>query len=131
MIRPQWTLALAALSAVTVGCGRRPAAVTAGADSTARPAADSVAPPADTGSTIVKGFQNPESAKYDAELDVWYVSNVNGAPGAKDGNGYISRLKGDGTVDSLKFIVSGKNGVVLDAPKGLALEADTLWVADI
>lgn len=132
MIRPHWTFALAGLGIIAAGCGRRPAAVPAGTDSTPRPAvAGSGPPPADTGSITVKGFQNPESAKYDAELDVWYVSNVNGAPGAKDGNGYISRLKGDGTIDSLKFIIGGKNGVVLDGPKGLALQADTLWVADI
>jgi sugar lactone lactonase YvrE len=49
----------------------------------------------------------------------------------KDGNGYISRLKADGTVDSMKFIEGGKLGVTLNGPKGLALQADTLWVADI
>ena len=120
MIRPHWTFALAGLGIVAAGCGRRPAAVAAGADSTRRPAvADTGSPPADTGSITVKGFQNPESAKYDAELDVWYVSNVNGAPGAKDGNGYISRLKGDGTIDSLKFIV----GVLLSA-------FGTFWVGE-
>ena len=34
-------------------------------------------------------------------------------------------------MDSLKFIVGGVNGVQLDAPKGMALQGDTLWVADI
>src|SRR5689334_8423340 len=90
MIRSHWTLALAALSLTAAGCGRRPAAVAAGADSAATPAAADSTAPTDIGPTRVEGFQNPESAKYDAELDVWYVSNVNGLPGAKDGNGYIS-----------------------------------------
>ena len=76
-------------------------------------------------------LQNPESAKYDADQDLWYVTNVNGNPLAKDNNGYISRLTADGKVDSLKFIVAGKNGVKLNAPKGMALTGDTLWVADI
>ena len=53
------------------------------------------------------------------------------ARSAKDGNGYISRLTRDGKVDSLKFIAGGRGGVKLDAPKGLAIKGDTLWVADI
>jgi sugar lactone lactonase YvrE len=133
MIRSHSTLALAALT-LAAGCGRRAGGAAAGDDTTAAPAAaaapDSSAPAA-SGPTRLEGFQNPESAKYDAELDVWYVSNVNGSPGARDGNGYISRLKGDGTMDSLKFIAGGVKGVMLDAPKGLALQGDTLWVADI
>lgn len=111
---------------LAAACGseaRKPAA----ADST--PAGTAAEPP--SGPSRVEGFQHPESARYDAELDVWYVSNVNGSPLDKDGNGYISRLKGDGTVDSLKFIVGGQNGVTLNAPKGMAIQGDTLWVADL
>jgi hypothetical protein len=129
-----WTLTLPALTLVgaLAACGRG-AHPTLGRDTTsATPAADSAAPSAAAAApTQVEGFQTPESVKYDAELDVWYVSNINGSPLAKDGNGYISRLKGDGSVDSLKFIVGGSNGVTLDAPKGMALQGDTLWVADI
>lgn len=76
-------------------------------------------------------LQGPESARYDRDLDVWFVSNVNGLPGAKDNNGYISRLRPDGTPYQLKFIEGGKKGVTLNAPKGLAIKGDTLWVADI
>jgi sugar lactone lactonase YvrE len=76
-------------------------------------------------------LQGPESARYDKDLDVWFVSNVNGMPTAKDNNGYISRLRPDGTPYNLKFIEGGKKGVTLNAPKGLAINGDTLWVADI
>lgn len=76
-------------------------------------------------------FKNPESARYDRDLDIWFVSNVNGDPGKKDNNGYISRLKADGTPDTATFVVSGKKGVTLNAPKGMAIIGDTLWVADI
>jgi sugar lactone lactonase YvrE len=79
----------------------------------------------------VEGLKTPESVRYDPEQDVWFVSNINGDPLAKDGNGFISRLKGDGSVDSLHFIESGKSGVTLNAPKGMAITGDTLWVADI
>jgi sugar lactone lactonase YvrE len=76
-------------------------------------------------------LQGPESARYDRDLDVWFVSNVNGTPTAKDNNGYISRLRPDGTPYNIKFIEGGKKGVTLNGPKGLAISGDTLWVADI
>jgi hypothetical protein len=76
-------------------------------------------------------LHGPESARYDRDLDVWFVSNVNGPPPAKDNNGYISRLRPDGTPYNLKFIEGGKKGVTLNGPKGLAIKGDTLWVADI
>lgn len=126
MTRSPWTLAITALT-FTAACGRGERA--APADSA--PAAPDSAAAAASGPSKIEGFQAPESIKYDGELDIWYVSNINGTPVAKDGNGYLSRLKGDGTVDSLKWIVSGTNGVTLDGPKGLALQGDTLWVADI
>ena len=126
------TILAVAAAAMTAACGDKhtPPPASAAADSMAAPSA----PPAQKAPTLpshVDGFQNPESAKYDAELDVWYVSNVNGDPTAKDGNGFISRLKGDGTIDSLKFIEGGRNEVTLNGPKGMALVGDTLWVADI
>jgi sugar lactone lactonase YvrE len=86
------------------------------------------------GATKVKtisGFQTPESVKWDASSGYWFVSNINGAPTAKDGNGFISRVTKDGTIDSLHFITSGKNGVTLNGPKGIAIIGDTLFVADI
>jgi sugar lactone lactonase YvrE len=78
----------------------------------------------------VGGFAIPESARWDSEQRVWFVSNINGGP-MKDGNGFISRLAADGQVDALRFIESGRSGVMLHAPRGLALVGDTLWVADI
>ena len=124
----RWTFAIMASLGAACGRGDRSGAVDSTATSQAT--ADSAAAPA-ADSARLEGFQGPESAKYDADLDVWYVGNVNGTPMAKDGNGYISRLKGDGTMDSLKFIVGGAGGVKLDAPKGMAIQGDTLWVADI
>ncbi|MFL5576414.1 MAG: SMP-30/gluconolactonase/LRE family protein [Gemmatimonadaceae bacterium] len=79
----------------------------------------------------IQGFKTPESVKYDSDLDVYFVSNINGNPSQKDGNGFISRVRPDGTVDSLHFIQGGERGVTLNAPKGLAIVGDTLVVADI
>jgi sugar lactone lactonase YvrE len=79
----------------------------------------------------VSGFETPESVRYDPARDVFYVSNVTGNPQAKDNNGFISRIRADGTVDSLRFLAGGVNGVTLHSPKGMVLSGDTLWVADI
>ncbi|HEY5939966.1 MAG TPA: hypothetical protein VIT87_04045 [Gemmatimonadales bacterium] len=76
-------------------------------------------------------LQGPESARYDRDLDIWFVANINGTPTQKDNNGYISRLRPDGAPYTVKFIEGGKKGVTLNAPKGLAISGDTLWVADI
>src|SRR5450432_1876738 len=92
------------------------------------PVIDSTAP-ARTATT--NGFKEPESVRYDSVNDVFYVSNINGSPLGKDNNGFISRMKSDGTIDSLELVAGGRGGVTLNAPKGLALIGDTLWVADI
>jgi hypothetical protein len=77
------------------------------------------------------GLASPESVVYDAENDRYLVSNVNGRPDAKDGNGFISALSPDGRILNLKWLEGGRAGVLLDAPKGLAIANGTLYVADI
>lgn len=77
------------------------------------------------------GFESPESVKYDAEQDAWFVTNMSGAGSVKDGNGYISRISAAHPDSATVFIEGNKNGVTLDAPKGTAIHGDTLWVADI
>lgn len=79
--------------------------------------------------TAVKGFDSPESVWYDSTLDVYFVSNT-GSGNGDDSHGFISRLKGDGGIDSLRFIADGVNGVTLHTPRGLAILGDTIWVAD-
>jgi hypothetical protein len=129
-----WTLGVvAALSLVTGACGGRDAADRAAADSAL---ADSAAIYEQESIMLRKvgqtpGLDGPESARYDRDLDVWFVSNINGTPLGKDNNGYISRLRPDGAPYTVKFIEGGKKGVTLNAPKGLAISGDTLWVADI
>lgn len=70
-------------------------------------------------------FLKPESALYDSSKQVIYVSNINGEYLAKDGNGFISRLKTNGEVDSLKWVEG------LDNPQGMGLFENHLYVADI
>ena len=77
------------------------------------------------------GLAAPVSVLYDADRDRYLVSNVNGAATAKDNNGFISVLSPDGRIASLKWIEGGRNGVLLDAPKGLAIAAGVLYVTDV
>jgi hypothetical protein len=77
------------------------------------------------------GFKTPESVLHDPQADVYLVSNINGVPSAKDNNGFISRVSPDGKVAALKWIEGGQKGVTLNAPKGMAVHGDTLYVSDI
>jgi sugar lactone lactonase YvrE len=80
----------------------------------------------------ISGFETPESVKYDPDQDVYFVTNINGGPSAKDDNGFISRVHADSLgFPLMRWVASGRNGVQLHAPKGMAIVGDTLWVADI
>lgn len=80
---------------------------------------------------VVDGLSGPEAVSYDPARDVYFVSNINGTPGAKDGNGFISRIRSNGRLDSLRFIQGGRDGTVLNGPMGSRVRGDTLWVLDI
>jgi hypothetical protein len=77
------------------------------------------------------GLAAPERVLYDASGDRYLVSNVNGEPGARDDNGFISVLSPAGRVTTLKWIAGGRKGVTLHAPKGLAIIGRVLYVADL
>ena len=112
--------ALALALALVAGCSKKETA-------------QEQAPPAALASITVAdtAFQTPESVLYLVGTDVYLVSNINGSPGEKDNNGFISRVSPDGRVLDGVWIAGGANGVFLDAPKGMAVTGDTLLVADI
>lgn len=119
------------LSLVCLGCGAAgaptPAAVVA-------PASQGAEAPRPSGPSPVleyRGFAKPESVLYDSNHDRYLVSNVNGEPGARDNNGFISVLSPDGQTTASRWIEGGKNQVILDAPTGSALVAGVLYIADI
>lgn len=106
-------------------------AIAAGAAVTAPLAAQNRAATTLTRIGTTEGLRNPESVKYDAALDRYYVSEVNGNPTQKDNNGAIRIVSPAGKLDPKPLVEGGKNGVVLNGPKGIALVGDTVWVADI
>jgi sugar lactone lactonase YvrE len=72
-----------------------------------------------------KGLAQPESVVQDPTTQAIYVSNINGAIMQKDGNGFISRLRPNGTIIEREWVKG------LNAPTGLALFDRTLYVADV
>lgn len=69
------------------------------------------------------GFSSPEGVAF--QDDVLFVSNVAGEGSGKDGDGWISRLSLTGEVLEEKWVDG------LDAPKGMAVRGDKLFVSDI
>lgn len=67
----------------------------------------------------------PEGALYDADNKVIYVSNIDGQPWEKDNKGSIGKVGLDGKIITVDW-VSG-----FQAPKGLALYKNNLYVADV
>lgn len=73
----------------------------------------------------INGFDQPESALYDKQRQQVIVSNMNGAAMDKNGFGYLSRLTPTGDILEMKWITG------LNAPKGMAILENTLFIADI
>jgi sugar lactone lactonase YvrE len=82
-------------------------------------------PPAVKAGWVVQDMRTPESAYLDEGSGYLFVSQINGAPTDRDGNGRISKLGLDGTVVSADWFTG------LNAPKGLRSFGGTLWVADL
>ena len=97
-------------------------------DSAAATARDSAGP--SRGTPITGAFRTPESVRYDAPMDLYFITNINGSPTEKDNNGFIATVKPDSAGMSV-LIQGGRDNVTLHAPKGMAITGDTLWVADI
>ena len=79
----------------------------------------------------VTGLESPNSFVSDPQGKEFFISNINGDPDARDNNGFITKVDAEGKVLNLKFIQGGISDMRLHAPKGMALVANTLYVADL
>ena len=78
-----------------------------------------------------EAYKKPESFIVDPDTGEYFVSNVNGVPIEMDKNGYITKLDKNLKIIKQEFIKSSDGGVDLNAPKGLAIIGDILYVTDI
>lgn len=67
----------------------------------------------------------PESVCYDAVRNIIYISNITGSPTDKDGTGFISKVTPEGQIVALEWVTG------LNAPKGMGIAGDFLYVSDI
>ncbi len=69
-------------------------------------------------------LRTPESVLYDGN-NTLYVANIDGKSDALDGSGFISKVSLDGKIENLRW-TSG-----LNAPKGMGLHRNRLYVTDV
>lgn len=112
-------------------CAKESTQNTTATDSTTQTVEATTAGTSSQSMELKDGLQTPESVLYDADQDVYFISNINGQPLAADNNGYISRVNAESMQIEAKWIEAGKNDVTLNAPKGLAIAGDDLYVSDI
>jgi hypothetical protein len=125
----QFAPTMALLASLLFGCGGAPSS-----SSTSETAADSakVAPPDSTGAiSLVKMWETDtllttsEAVILDSEREILYVSCIAGAPDGKDGRGYLAKVDLAGRVENPQWVKG------LNAPKGLGIVRDRLFVTDI
>jgi putative heme-binding domain-containing protein len=78
----------------------------------------------------VAGLSHPVCFIVDPGTGDYFIANVNGAPAARDNNGFVTKLDPQGRVVALKFIAPSTTAP-LHAPKGLAVVGKTLYVLDL
>jgi hypothetical protein len=71
-------------------------------------------------------LKSPESVVYYQPENTLFVTNINGEPAEKDQNGFISKVSFDnGSISQLNWIEG------LNAPKGMAISDNKLYISDI
>lgn len=105
--------------------------VACGGDPDPQPETGSVAPLGEADIVVsITGLTGPEAVRYDADQDLYFVSNWPGDPGSPDSIGFISRVSPEGEILDLRFMGSHE-GAPLHAPRGMTIVGDTLWAADL
>ena len=80
----------------------------------------------------VQGLKTPESFIADPSTGNYFISNINGGgPGGKDDDGFITKLDKDGKVINLAFVDGKNKDITLNAPKGLDIIGNVIYVSDI
>lgn len=75
--------------------------------------------------TTDSSLKVPESVLFDAQRKILFVSNIDGQPTGKDGKGSIGQINLDGKIIETEWVKG------LNAPKGMGIDKNLLYVADI
>lgn len=73
----------------------------------------------------INGFDQPESAVANPMEKAIYISNIHGQPTELNGKGYISKISMNGKMLNKHWLDQ------LNAPKGMAIFGDNLYIADM
>lgn len=81
----------------------------------------------------IEGLQHPESVADAPDGTAFYASNIGEAmaPSEKDGDGFLSRLAPDGSVETLRYLPGPESDVTLHAPKGVVVADGRVFTTDI
>ncbi|RFF28133.1 MULTISPECIES: SMP-30/gluconolactonase/LRE family protein [unclassified Wenzhouxiangella] len=77
---------------------------------------------------VIEGLAGPEAVHWDAEQEIWFVSNFNG-DASGDANGFVSKVASDGEILEREFM-TGSDQHPLHGPRGMRIAGERLWVAD-
>jgi hypothetical protein len=75
--------------------------------------------------TSAPDFRMPESALYEPDLGVVFISNIGEVMGSKTGDGFISKMDLSGNITELEWVTG------LNDPKGQAVFGGKLYVSDM
>ena len=78
---------------------------------------------------VITGFDCPSAVLYDAQADLYLVSNLCGGEGT-EGPGYIARVEPEGDVVAPRWIDGRAKRARLEAPRGMAIIRGRLYVTD-
>lgn len=76
----------------------------------------------------VEGLAGPEAVHWDAEQEIWFVSNFNG-DASGDANGFVSKIASGGEILEREFM-TGTDDHPMHGPRGMRIDGERLWVAD-
>jgi hypothetical protein len=107
-------------AALTVACGG-----SAPPEESKVPPVVPAAAPVAAGWKATEGIATPESVYVDEGSGFIFTSQIDGEPGARDGNGRIVQLARNGRVVASDWVAG------LNAPKGLRSYGRRLWTADL
>lgn len=78
----------------------------------------------------ITGLDGPEAVRFDADQEIYFISNFTGGGNTQDSTGFITKADAEGNIIELQFM-TGTVDAPLHAPRGMFIIDETLWAADV